>query len=683
MKISVEWLQEYVEISESPEKLKEDLTMAGLLVESITDSGGTPVLEVEVTSNRPDCLSHTGVAREVAALYRRSLKMPPVARHLTVREERTPYSIEVKDPELCPRYTGLVMDGIEVGPSPEWMRRRLEAAGMRPVNSIVDITNYVLLELGHPLHAFDFELLRDGKIVVARARPGEYIQTLDGVGRELDGEMLLINDGKRPVAIAGVMGGAESEISGSTRKVLLECAYFQPASVRRTSKKLGLSTEASYRFERGADWEGTLPAIARTCHLIEKLAGGRISGSVQDVYPSRMDPVEVLLHRERAEALLGVKLTDEFVRDTLKRLDFKPARKGKGLWLVTCPTWRADMELEADLVEELARFHGYQNIPTTLPPGRSVGEHSHVFEFEKTVRRILRGLGYSEAVNLSFASEADDRRFAPWEQAERVAIRNPLTEDTEFLRTTMAPGLVKSVRRNFNFDQYQVRLFEIGRVYRRQAGGAPTERNTLGIVGTGGITGHNWHQTPEEYDFFHMKGVVASLLHGLRAGMLQVAPAQDVGWLNPANATAILIDGKRVGVIGGLHPELGDLHKFRQNVFLAEIDCVELAGRAFKPIQYEPLPKYPSVERDLSVVVPRDVTYGSVRNGILGLGIPELVSLDLVDVYEGDKIPEGKLSITLRFTYQDRERTLTVDRVQGFSDNVLTYLRNTYGAELR
>jgi phenylalanyl-tRNA synthetase beta chain len=505
----------------------------------------------------------------------------------------------------------------------------------------------------------------------------------DGVVRVLKPTDLLITDTAGPIAIAGVMGGANSEISASTHTVLLECAFFKPSCVRRTSKKLGLSTEASYRFERGADWEMTVPAIARTFQLIERLAGGSIAGSIQDVYPTKIDPVRIPLRRDRAEALLGVELTDAFVKDTLSRLDFRLTPRGKGAWLVTCPTWRADMELEADLIEELARFYGYQNIPTTLPPSKSAGQHSPFSGFETAIRKILCGLGYSEAINLSFAGEAEHSQFPPLDSVERAAIRNPLTEDTEFLRTTLASGLVKSVRRNFNYDQRQVRLFEIGKVYRKQQNGVPVENNTLGILGTGGISGRNWHNPSDNYDFFHIKGVVTTLLQGLRTAPFEIIAAPDVTWLNPLNASAVRVEDKRIGVLGALHPELEEQYKLRQPVYLAEIDCLELSKRVFEPVKYEPLPKYPGVERDLSVVVGRDVNYGAVRSGILNLGIAELVSIGLIDVYEGEKIPSGKLGITLRLTFQDRERTLTIDRVQGFSDNVLTYLRNTYGAELR
>jgi phenylalanyl-tRNA synthetase beta chain len=682
MKISIEWLKEYVDIQESPEKLKEDLSMIGQLVEGTAEAPGTAVLEIEVTSNRPDCLSHIGIAREVAALYRRPLRYPPVQQKLSVSPEKIPYAIEIKDPELCPRYVGLVLDGVTVGPSPEWMQRRLEAAGMRPLNNVVDITNYVLLEMGHPLHAFDFDVLRRAKIVVARARAGDKFKTLDGIERDLDADMLMINDGEGPVAIAGVMGGLNSEISPTTRRVLLESAYFQPISIRRTSKRLGLSTEASHRFERGADWNNTTAAIARTCLLIEQLAGGRIAGSLQDAYPAKKEPVIVQLRQKNAASLLGVDVTSEFIESILTRLEFKLEKKGEGIWDVICPTHRADMELEADLIEELARFYGYGNIPSSLPPSKIVGAHSPNYVLENTIRNLLTGQGYCEAVNLSFASEADHADFPPAE-GDRVAVKNPLTEDTQYMRTTLAPGLVRSAKRNFNYDQRQVCLFEIGKVYRPGPDGTPAEKNTLGILSTGGFTGQNWTTGASEPTFFHIKGVVSALLCGIRIHSFGIEATDRIGWLNPAEAAVLKIGAETVGVLGSLAPALEEKYKIKQPVYLIEIDFERLAPYAFSPIQYEPLPKYPSVERDMSMVVDRDVAYRSISGGIRELGIKELAGIDLIDVYEGEKIPEGKVSLTFRFTFQDRERTLTVDRVQGFIDTVLLYMKNTFGAGLR
>ncbi len=683
MKISVEWLRDYVDIPESPARLKEDLTMAGLVVESVAGGDQDAVLELEITSNRPDCLNHVGVAREIAALYGRRLRMPPVRKRLRTSRDRIPFTVEIRDAALCPRYVGLVMDGIRVAASPPWMQRRLEAAGMRPLNNIVDITNYVLLELGHPLHGFDFTRLRQGKIVVARAKAGQKMVTLDGVERELDEQMLLINDGEGPVAIAGVMGGLHSEIEDSTRTVLLECAYFNPASIRRTSKRLGLSTEASYRFERGADWDGTVRAIARTCHLIEELACGSIAGGIRDAYPARINPVAIDLNRARTEYLLGVKLTDDFVESTLRRLDFKLVRRGKGAWRVTCPTYRADMELEADLIEEVARFHGYQNIPTTVPTAKSAGIPSPVQHYESTARRILQGLGYAEAVNLSFAGDWEHRDFPPRGGGQRVIIRNPLTEDTQFMRTTLAPGLVKSARRNFNWGQYVVRQFELGRIYEAGDAARPRETPALGILGTGDFAGHNWAHPAGGYDFFHLKGVVDALLRGMRCACAILTPAPENVWLNPADACDISVDGSIVGVMGSLHPDLEEKYKLKQPVFLAEINFAELCRHAFSPIQYMALPKYPAAERDLSIVVGKDAAYGTLCATISRLAIAELVKVDLIDVYEGSGIPEDKVSLTLRFTFQDPEGTLTVDRVQGFSDNILRCLKDTFGASLR
>jgi phenylalanyl-tRNA synthetase beta chain len=681
MRISIEWLRDYVDVPEPPAQLKDDLTMIGLLVESLTESAGSPVLEIEITSNRPDCLGHYGVAREVAALYGRKLRPVRASRRLQVDRERTAYSIEISDPQLCPRYVGLVLDGIRVRPSPPWMQRRLEAAGMRPVNNVVDITNYVLLELGHPLHAFDFKLLRAGKIVVARAEKGQHFITLDGIGRELDEEMLLINDGAGPVAIAGVMGGLNSEITEQTDTVLLECAYFHPASVRRTSKKLGLSTEASYRFERGADWNGPVRAIARTAYLIQRLAGGRIAGNLRDVYPRQLEPRQIELRRERAEALLGVSLEESFIVSTLKNLHFKPARAGKKRWIVTCPTYRADVELEADLIEEVARFYGYQKIPVTLAPAASAGTASPAFRYEQGARRILLGLGYSEAVNLSFGDKDDFGMFA-MHGTNPVRIQNPLTSDTEYLRVSLIPGLVRAARRNFNYDQPIVRLFEVGKIYDNGPDG-PKERRALGILGTGSYTGINWHQSSEEYDYFHLKGVVCALLEGMRSAPFEIRPAKDLPWVNPMDASRLSLGGADIGILGSLHPALAQDLKLKSPVYVAELDFTELTLHVFEPERFTPLPKFPNAERDLSIVVPQDLSYQAVRSGILKLGIPELIRIELMDVYEGEQISAGKISMLLRLTFQDPEATLTVDRVQGFSDNIRNFLRDRFGADLR
>jgi phenylalanyl-tRNA synthetase beta chain len=508
------------------------------------------------------------------------------------------------------------------------------------------------------------------------------MRTLDGLDRELDSEMLLINDGEGPVGIAGVMGGLNSEISSSTTRVLLESAYFEPASIRRTSKKLGLSTEASYRFERGADWDNTIPAVARTCRLIEQLAGGRIAGSMRDVYPGKKDPVRILLKRRNAAALLGVELSDKFIETTLEELGFNLEKQGEDEWNVQCPTYRADMELEADLIEELARYHGYQNIPTTMPPSKTVGTHSPIYAVENAVREFMAGHGYAEAINLSFAAETDHTEFAPLE-GERVAVQNPLTEDTQFMRTTLAPGLVRSAKRNFNYGLRLVRLFEIGKTYSPGVDGIPADRNRLGILGTGGFADQNWLSTTAEFGFYHLKGIISVLLANLRIDSYQIEPADGIGWLNPLEAAVLRIDNKRVGVFGLLAPVLEEKYKLKQRVYLGEFDFEFLASKAFSPVFYRKLSRFPSVERDLSIVVQHDLAYQKIRGDIEGLNIPELVDITLIDVFSGKNIPAGKVSLTLRFTFQDPEKTLTMDRVQNSVDAVLSILNNTYGAELR
>ncbi|NWG13226.1 MAG: phenylalanine--tRNA ligase subunit beta [Acidobacteria bacterium] len=682
MKISIDWLKDYIELPEDPERLQSDLTMSGLVVEGVARVCGDTVFEIEVTANRPDCLSHIGIAREISAIYQRPVRIPKPRHPVRLRKERVPYQIEIRDPDLCPRYNGLVLDGVRLGTSPPWMQKRLEACGMRPINNIVDITNYVLLEMGHPLHAFDFHLLKGGKVVVARAADGQKITTLDGIERTLDREMLLINDAEDPVAIAGVMGGLQTEISLKTSTVLLECAYFLPRSIRRTSKRLNLSTEASYRFERGVDWDGTVAAISRTAQLVIELAGGRLAGSLQDIYPECLPRVQIELSKRRAESLLGVQLEDAFVEVTLSRLNFRLRRMGKGHWLVTCPSYRADMEFEADLIEELARFYGYQNIPTTMPPSWSAGTHSPVQRFESAARRVLLGMGYSEAVNLSFSGAQELERFAV-PTVDRAVIRNPLTEDTHYLRTTLAPGLVISAQRNVNHDVRRVRLFEIGKTFRTGPDALPVEGRSLGILGTGGFTECNWRQPAQDYDFFSLKGAITALLAGLRSAEADVLPGCDVAWLNPADAATLVIGGTRAGVLGSLHPSLQESYKLRQPVYLAEVDFDALCRHAFMPVRYEPLPRYPAVERDLCFLVDRSVRYGDIARGITGLGIAELQSLDLIDVYSGPGIPDGKVSLTVHLVFLDRQRTLTIDRVQGFSDNVTEFLRDSFGAQVR
>jgi phenylalanyl-tRNA synthetase beta chain len=681
MKISLEWLKDYVDLQEPTGKLKEDLTMIGLVAESESESAGATVLDLEITSNRPDCLSHYGIAREIAALYGRQLRRVPAVRTLNLRRERVPFAIEIRDPGLCPRYAGLVMDGLRVGASPDWMQRRLEAAGMRPVNNIVDVSNYVLLEYGHPLHAFDFRLLRGGKIVVARAQRGQSFCTLDGIVRELDEEMLMINDSAGPVAIAGVMGGMNSEINENTETVLLECAYFHPMSVRRTSKKLGLSTEASYRFERGADWDGLRRATARAAYLLQKLAGGRLAGSLQDAYPQKLAPVQIELRRERAETLLGIKIEDDFIVSTLRKLHFKTARTGKGRWRVQCPTFRADIELEADLVEEVARFHGYQKIPTAYAAGVIAGTPSPVFRQEQMVRRILLGLGYSEAVNLTFADKEEFRLFPPRE-GEPVRILNPLTADMEFLRSSLIPGLVRSAKHNFNHDQRLVRLFELGKVFRSGAG-VLAERSALGILGTGSGTEVNWRQPREDYDFFSLKGVLGALLQAMRGSSFRIEGRAGVPWLNPADASALIVAGEEVGLLGSLNPALAEEFKLKQPLFVAELDLGSLQRFIFTPVSFETPAKYPAVERDLSLIISKDITYEEIHAGILGLGMTELTRVQLMDVYEGQQVPEGQMSLLLRFAFQDREATLTVDRVQAFSDTIRNFLHDHFNAEFR
>jgi phenylalanyl-tRNA synthetase beta chain len=412
------------------------------------------------------------------------------------------------------------------------------------------------------------------------------------------------------------------------------------------------------------------------------LAGGHIAGSIQDVYPQKKDPVRIALDQGKIAALLGVDFTCEFIESTLNRLGFVTEKSGANGWIVSCPTFRADMEQDADLIEELARFYGYQNIPTTIPSSKTVGQHSPVFVLENAIRETLCGYGHHEAVNLSFAAEVDHVEF-PSLQGGRVQVRNPLTEDTQYMRTSLAAGLVHSAKRNFNFGQNCVHLFEIGKVYYQGPKERPCERSVLGILGSGGLSDPNWINRESEYSFFHMKGLIEALMQKLRVHAYEIVPADGIDWLSSSNASFIKIGQEILGFFGSLSLPLEDKYKLRQPVFLAEIDLEKIALQAFAPITYEALAKLPSAERDLSVVVNKNVTFQSIHAGILGLQIPELIEIKLVDVYEGEKIPDGKVSLTFRLTFLDREKTLTIDRVQNFINTVLSFLNTSYGAGLR
>ncbi|HEY0173055.1 MAG TPA: phenylalanine--tRNA ligase subunit beta [Pyrinomonadaceae bacterium] len=719
MDISYEWLTELADTGLAPRALAERLTMAGLAVDAVKEEGGDSVLEIDLTSNRPDCLSHLGVAREAAALTGAALTPPGVEAKSVGGKTEEFTAVDIEDADLCPRYAARVVRGVKIGPSPGWLVRRLQAIGQRPINNVADVTNFVMHETGQPLHAFDLDTLSERRIVVRRARAGEKVKTLDGVERELDAEMLVIADAARAVAVAGVMGGEETEISDATVDVLVESAYFAPQSVRRTSKALGLQTDASYRFERGVDYEGVRRAQDRCVALICELAGGTATADAIDVYPQRLQRPFVFLRPRRVKELTGLDVpAGECVR-ILNALGFerRDAEQGGGeddggggeRIGFTVPTWRTDVSIEEDLVEEVARVYGYEEIEESLPPSPVTGEYLSGDRRRRAARQVLTAAGFDEAVSISFIDEAgalDESgasRFEPVPGLQKVEgdgafvhLSNPVIEGARLMRPTLLPGLLEATRHNFNHGTRDVRLFETGRVFASRGfvqesveadepgaerDARPNEVEAFALVVTGEAL-EEGRAAGRPADFFDLKGAFEAAADAMRVGGLGFAPA-TVRHLREGQAARVTLNGVEVGSIGRLSEELAARYKFRQPVYVAEVSLTALLGSGERPARYAPLPRYPGVARDISLVAERRVTYGELRGAALALGLEECRGVELVDVYEGANLPEGKRSLTLRVEYRADDRTLRDEEVDAMHARVVAALESGFGAQLR
>ncbi len=642
------------------------------------------ILEVEVTPNRPDCLSILGVAREVAALTGSRLRPPDT----TVREEpalaTAGWRVSIEAPDLCPRYAARLITDVTVGPSPAWLAQRLRAAGLRPINNVVDVTNYVLWELGHPLHAFDGDLLAGRHVVIRRARPGEAVVTLDGQSRSLGEAMLVIADAERAVAVAGVMGGANTEVRDSTRTVLLESAYFAPGSIRRTAKALSLSTEASYRFERGADIEGLRGALDRAARLIAELGGGRVATGVLDAYPVHRRPLTVPLRLERIRRVLGACPPRGDVGDILRGLGF-PATEKDGGFEVVVPAFRRDVAIEDDLVEEVARVWGYGQIPSTLPSGAlALTRRPRALVARDVARRALAGAGCREAVTLSMIDPAQLRHLGLAPDDPRVVrLQNPLGADRSVLRPTLLLGLLEAVATNVRRQAPDVRLFEIGRVFEgRGPDELPREDTRVAIVMTGLREPRAWYATRTRTDLFDVKGAAEGLVDALGRGEVTVEPA-TVPSLEDGRAVSVLVQGTPVGTLGELHPDVQRAFDLPQPVFVAELSLDAIEALPSRPVQYRPLARHPGIQRDLAVVVPRDVPSAQVSRAIEDIRADWLQQVVLFDVYEGAQVGPGRKSLAYGLLYQAPDRTLTDAEVNRAHAEVVARLRAELGAEVR
>jgi len=679
MKISLDWIREYVAVDLPRQELVDRLTMAGWVPETVEEKDGDLILDLETYANRPDALGHLGVAREIGAMLGRPLleRDWPVVELDTATAEIA--DVQIAAEALCPRYCGLVVRGVPVGPSPDWMRRRLEAMGLKPINAIVEVSNYVLFATAQPIHTFDFGRIGGGRIVVRKAKKGETLVDLDGRTLALTADMLVIADESRPVALAGVIGGQASGITASTRDVFIESANFDPVSIRKTAKKLGLSTDASYRFERGADI-GFAPEAARMAASLLTQMGGRASRGVIDRYPRPLKPRTVRLRLRRVAELLGVDVPEAFVADLLARLGFRADTSHRSAWRVEVPTFRVDISREADLVEEIARFYGYDRIPSVVTP---------VDSFDATVdrkrmrlarlRRTLLGQGLDEVINWSFADP--EREAAAGSGRTPIPIQNPISNRASVMRTTLLPGLLENAAWNLNRGLEGVHVFETGRVYYWEEE-KHREDLHLGLLATGLRPGAGWDTPAAETDLFVLKGALEALFEALRFEPVAFEE-KDHGYFEPGRALAVLYKGQEVGRLGALRRDFAAISSVERTVYAAEVDLAALFEKTPRPFQYAPVPKLPGVTRDLSFLLDRGVAYGEVARVLARLNPPLLEGFELRDRFSGPSVPADKVSLTVRFRYRHPQRTLVADEVDRVEQEIVGHLRSALNIQLR
>ena len=695
MKVVYNWLKEFVEVKASPEDLRARLSLVGIAVDAIDDTVAGPVLDAEITANRPDCLGHLGIAREVAAIYRVPLKpLHPNLKEITEKAAGAT-RVKIEAPELCGRFTARVIRGVKVQPSMDWLRQRLEAIGEKSINNVVDVTNYVMFELGHPLHAFDFDKLAEHQLVVRRAQPGEKIKTLDGGEHKLTKDMCVIADAQRAVSIGGIMGGANSEISLSTKDILIECAWFDPISIRRSAKALGLRTEASYRFERGADPEMTELASRRAAELIQQVAGGEILAGAVDIYPHREPEKKIELSRKELLRVMGADVPDRDIEQILSALGFHPVRvdSNRGsdgsiaaVWECRAISWRQDVTRSIDLIEEVARHYGYDKFPPRLPPAKIAAHRlPHAEAQDRLCERIV-ALGYQEIVEIPIVDTKRDELFRSG-GLEPALIGNPLAEDAAVMRSSGTVSMLRAIEWNLNHGQRNLRLFEIGKTYELR-NGEPVETPVLTLGITGSAREKTIYEGARDFEFADLKGDLDTI-GGLAGGFTWESGGPQ--WLSGARAARLHLTHKTgqrefIGTAGQIAKRVADEFKFRQNVLVAELKLESLLTgleNAAAALRFKPLPRFPAVERDFSVVLADGVQFAQVEDAIRSLGIPELQSIEALDLFRGGQVAAGKYSLMIRVTFQSAEATFTDARLNDFSSRIVEALQQKLGATLR
>jgi phenylalanyl-tRNA synthetase beta chain len=706
MKLSPQWIRDYVDLTVDERRLAEDLTNVGISVEGISGSGADTVFEMEIGTNRPDAMNHYGVAREAAAIYDLPLKpitpkLPPAAkaashthakaalkgRSSTVQDVAFPITVE--EPALCPRFSARVIRNTHIQPSPEKIARRLQLLDQRPISNAVDATNYVLWEIGKPTHVFDADLLDGGQIIVRKARSGEMLKTLDGVERKLTTEDLVVCDSKKPVGRAGVMGGYDTMITEKTRNIVIESAWWDPGIVRKMSRRHALHTDASHRFERGADFESTAVSCDLVAQMILDSGGGQVVGDVVDVVSKHMDQAPVILHVSEVRRILGEGLDAGLIYRLLKRLGFEliPEGQGDAQFRVQIPSWRLDVEREIDVIEEVARLHGYDKFPNTLPAySGAVVELPHA-KMDATVRQRALAMGYNEALSLTFISHADAEKFSAGTQV--LELENPLSEEASVMRTSLVPGMLDMLAWNLNRDMPEARLFEMGSVYELSRGEQVEPRRAcLGAtvaavrvsVPAGGVLDVSKGKHAESTEAFRaFKGDVENLLEPFACDLSFDRGAAE--YFHPGRSARVCANGLLVAQFGEIHREVTAARKLRQDVFLAEFDLQQLYKIGLRTVKFRALGKYPAVERDFSFVFSDNVAFEQMQQAVNGTRVPELRELRPVEIFRGGSIPAGKYSILLRVKFQSKERTLREDEVAQWSGRIVDALTRLGGVQ--
>ena len=693
MKLSPQWLREFVDLPAADRRLAEDLTAAGITVEGVSGEGANTTFEMEITTNRPDAMNHYGVARECSAIYDRELK--PLEAKLPIRTgedarastNNAPASIEIQDKEGCARYTARVIRGVKIQSSPEHIVKRLASVDQRGINNAADASNYTLWEMGHPTHAFDLDLLEGGKIIVRRAAKGETLKTLDGVDRKLSTDDLIIADAKKPVALAGVMGGFDSMITDKTKNILIESAWFDPTAVRKTAKRHGLHTDASHRFERGADYGATSLACARVAMRILESGGGELQGNEIDAVARNIDLAPIQFDRKEAARILGEDLGDIEIVRILRRLGFTVIPDANSDYLVTVPSWRLDVEREIDLIEEIARLHGYDKFKKTLPAYAGAVVQTAESIKDTKLRSDLLSLGYNEAVSLSFISHQDAEQFA---SSPVIELENPLSEEASVMRTSLVPGLLNMLAYNMNRGNEDVRLFEAGSVF-EAANGKSREPKQICLAATatnlkvslpkGEVLDVSKGENAAAAEAFRsFKGDIETLLDKFQHNSIQY-DSQTSDYYHEGRSARVLLNGEPVGQFGQLHANVVAQRKLRQDVFIGEIYLERLYKNELRKIQYQPLPRYPAVERDFSFIFDDDVVFAKIQSAVSALKLDQLHGFTPAEIFRGGSIPAGKYSVLLRATFQSYERTLRDEEVAEWSAKIVKALESLGGSQ--